>query len=114
MLTVEYDFYRDSYRGKLSQEEFERLTPFAAAALDELCLGRTGGELSEEQRERAGLAFCALLELRGREERREGISAEANDGLRVSYAAGQKNGALYRRTAAAYLGGTGLLYRGVG
>lgn len=117
MLTVDYAFYRDTYHGTLPEADFERLSVFAAAYLDELTLDRIGdgSQLDERTRRRAGLALCAVAECRGRMEARDGIAAETNDGISVTYTAAGAAGAggpLYA-AAAVYLAPAGLLYRGV-
>ncbi len=41
MLTVDYDFYCGVFHGKMPREDFERLSVYAAAYLDEVTMSRT-------------------------------------------------------------------------
>jgi len=120
MLTVDYDFYTDTFHGTLEEDDFIRLSVFAAAYLDELTLGRITEELSDTAKQLVSLALCAVCDARAMDERRDGIASETNDGISVSYiTSGSAVGAaspgamrLYN-AAALYLAPTGLLYRGV-
>lgn len=118
MLTVDYEFYRDTYKGVRPESEFSRLSVFASAYIDEITLGRVPSDLEgldEETILRVRLALCAVADTRGDQEAAgAGIAAETNDGVSVSYVT---DDAVRRRmmyaNAAVYLGPTGLLFRGV-
>ena len=45
MLTVDYEFYTETFRGQMAEEDFKRLAVYASAYLDELTMGRTAGTL---------------------------------------------------------------------
>ncbi len=116
MNAVDYSFYTDRFCGKLPAEDFMRLRPYASAYLSELTCGRTDGELSESLDERARFACCALVDAWDVNERGGGIASESNDGVSVTYVAGQtakRDGQRLYEAAALFLGGTGLLFRGV-
>ncbi|MBR2716445.1 MAG: hypothetical protein IKD79_01750 [Oscillospiraceae bacterium] len=117
MLTVDYAFYTDVYRGTLPEAAFDRLSLSASACLGEFTQGGVPDDpdrLGPEAALRVRLAFCAVLEARAEQEERAGIAAETNDGISVTYVTGeaQRSRELYA-AAAAFLGPTGLLYRGV-
>lgn len=116
MINVDYIFYAGDYHGSLSMDEFERLSVFASAFLDDLTMGRIREDLPEETLRRVKLAHCAIVDAKSAAERRDGVAAESNDGISVTYAepsaaAGARR---FYEAAALYLAPTGLLYRGVG
>lgn len=117
MLKVPYAFYKEAFFGQLGEMEFYRLGVFAGAYLDDLTMGRVSGELTDDQRERVSLAYCAVVDIRQTLERRSGIASESNDGVSISYASedegGKSEGRQLYEAAALYLANTGLLYRGV-
>lgn len=116
MLSVDYSFYTEVFHGRLSEREFVRQAVYASAYLDEVTMGRTVGTMDEELAERVRLAFCAVAEACARNEEMGDLASETNDGVSVSYRStgGEtgKNARLYA-AAARFLGGTGLLYRGL-
>lgn len=107
---VDYGFYTYVYCGNMSEDEFERYSAAAAAFVGQISFGR---ELPEDA---GGRAICAVADVMRRGEERAGISREENDGIAVTYAgtSSAEVAAECYRAAALYLGGTGLLYRGVG
>ncbi len=116
MLTVDYAFYTDTYYGALTEDEFTRMSVFASAYLDELTMGRITEGLSGDDQRAVKLALCAVCDARAVDEKRDGIAAESNDGISVSYVTGGADTGVSRlyNAAAPYLAPTGLLYRGVG
>ena len=48
MLTVDYKYYSETFRGQMAEADFNRLAVYASAYLDELTMGRTAGELPAE------------------------------------------------------------------
>ncbi len=110
MMTVDYAFYTDTYHGALTEDGFSRASVFASAYLDELTMGRITDRLGEKDRLAVKLALCAVCDARAVDEQRDGIAAESNDGISVSY--DKSTGRMYN-AAALYLASTGLLYRGV-
>lgn len=118
MLTVDYDFYCGVFHGKMPREDFERLSVYAAAYLDEVTMSRTADTLTADVEERAKQAFCAVADAYLLNEQGGGIASETNDGVSVTYVAGISNstkseGRRLYEAAALFLGPTGLLYRGV-
>lgn len=114
MLTVDYDFYCGVFHGKMPREDFERLSVYAAAYLDEVTMSRTADTLTADVEERAKRAFCAVADAYLLNEQGGGIASETNDGVSVTYVGNSKTESrrLYE-AAALFLGPTGLLYRGV-
>lgn len=116
MNAVDYSFYTERFGGKLPAEDFMRLRPYASACLSELTCGRTDGELSDDLAERVRYAHCALVDAWDVNERGGGIASESNDGISVTYVAShsaKSEGQRLYEAAALFLGGTGLLFRGV-
>ena len=117
MLTVDYDFYCGVFHGKMPREDFERLSVYVAAYLDEVTMSRTADTLTADVEERAKRAFCAVADAYLLNEQGGGIASETNDGVSVTYVAGISNskteGRRLYEAAALFLGPTGLLYRGV-
>lgn len=107
---VEYSFYTDVYCGKMSEGEFKRYSAAATAFVGQVTFNR---ELPEDA---GGRAICAVADVMKRGEERAGISREENDGIAVTYAGTSSAEVVAEcyRAVALYLGGTGLLYRGVG
>lgn len=116
MLIADYKFYTDTYHGKMSQEDYDRLTVYAAAYLDELTMGRINEDLPAAVMTKANLALCAVADAYRLQEQGGGVASETNDGVSVTYVAGSQVKSEGRRlyeAAALFLGPTGLLYRGV-
>lgn len=117
MRTVEYSFYNGTYHGELSQEAFEKQSWAAAAAIDDLTMGRASGELTTDEALRCDLALCAMIDAADLYDQMGGITEQRNDGISVSYAlteAGKSKAQRIRDAALPYLAQTNLLYRGVG
>lgn len=110
MLDVEWSFYADAYCGDMSEREFKRYITAAATFVEQITQGR---ELPEVAGRRA---ICAVADVMCREGKRANIVSENNDGLAVTYADTSSAGVMREcyRAAVLYLGGTGLMYRGVG
>ena len=112
----DYSFYKETYCGELTEAEYSRLAPRAAAEIDRLTFGRAktaadGDLLAVKNAECAVIDEVRRLELGG------DIMSETNDGISRSYAA---NGAVVKsRTqkisdaAAVYLMFTDLMFAGV-
>lgn len=116
MPAVDYQFYKDAFRGKMSKEDFDRLAVYAAAYLEELTMGRILGELPEAVAEKAAKALCAVADAYLLQEQGGGVASETNDGVSVTYVAGSQalcGGRRLYEAAVLFLGPTGLLYRGV-
>ena len=116
MLTVDYRFYHETYHGELSQEDFNKQTWTAAAALDDLTMSRASGHLTEDETLHCDLALCAMIDAADLYDQMGGITEQRNDGVSVSYApaeAGKSKAQRIRDAALPYLAQTNLLYRGV-
>lgn len=117
MLTVDYEFYTETFRGQMAEEDFKRLAVYASAYLDELTMGRTAGTLPAETQEKVKMALCAVADAYRLNEQGGGVASETNDGISITYVAGVGNaktdGRRLYEAAALFLGPTGLLYRGV-
>lgn len=117
MLTVDYDFYTNTFHGRLGRADFERLGVYASAYLEELTMGRTAKELPGMVMEKVKLAYCSVVDTYHLNENGGGIASETNDGISVTYVAGVNNsssdGQRLYAAAALFLAHTGLLYRGV-
>lgn len=116
MLSVDYAFYTEVFHGRLSKTEFIRQAVYASAYLDDVTMGRASGGMDEELTERVKLALCAVADASSKNEEIGDIASETNDGVSVTYRSTggetSKAARLYD-AAAGFLGGTGLLYRGV-
>lgn len=116
MNAVDYSFYTNRFGGRLSAEDFMRLLPYASACLSELTCGRADGDLRDDLAERVRYAQCALVDAWSVNEQGGGIASETNDGISVTYVAShsaKSEGQRLYEAAALFLGGTGLMFRGV-
>lgn len=116
MLSVDYAFYTEVFHGRLSETEFVRQAVYASAYLDDVTMGRTSGAVDEALTERVKLALCAVADAHAKNEEIGDLASETNDGVSVTYRStgeGASKAARLYDAAAAFLGGTGLLYRGV-
>ncbi len=116
MDAVNYTFYVEAFHGKLTEDDFCRLSVPAAAYLDAVTHGRTGEPMEEAAAQKARLALCGLCDALLLNEQGGGVVSESNDGISVTYAASKTAQSDEQRlwsTVCLYLSGTGLLYRGV-
>ncbi len=116
MEPVTYTFYQETYRGQLPEDEFNRLSVYAAAYLSSVTQGKTAGKLPDCLQQQAALAHCAVVDAYHVNEGGGTVASESNDGISVTYAVADprsEGGRLYD-AAALFLADTGLLYRGVG
>ncbi|MEG1396089.1 MAG: hypothetical protein RSC82_03840 [Oscillospiraceae bacterium] len=117
MITVDYAFYACAFQGTATKENFERLAVKASAYLDRLTFDRITDTLPAPILQRAKLACCGVVDALLLNEQGGGVASETNDGISVTYVAGVSNSKSetqrIREAAALFLGGTGLLYRGV-
>lgn len=89
MAYADYDFYRNAYRGTLSEADFARLSERASDYID----GRTGyilkrAGIPDEMSERVKKACCALADTLKIGERGGAKVSETVGNHSVSYAAG--------------------------
>jgi hypothetical protein len=116
LIPVDYSFYADTFHGKAAPDEFTRLSVKASAYLDDLTQGRITDGLPDATQTKARLALCELVDTVALNESGGGIASESNDGVSVTYIASKVAATDAQRLYSAarlYLGGTGLLYRGV-
>ncbi len=122
MIAADLSFYESTYRGGMPStigDDFYRLWPKAGAYLYQITAGRIESELTEDVANRVKLAYCGLIDALLLNEQGGGVVTESNDGVSVTYqsmyskSSTTDNQRLYE-AAVLYLGGTGLLYRGVG
>ena len=111
MAYSDYAFYRDEYRGQLSDAEYSRLLPRAAAEIDRMTFNRARNA-SGDSLAAVKMAECAVIdELNYQGTAGAGdVTSESNDGISRSYAAGTAKTGRQRIIAAAdtYLAMTGL------
>lgn len=111
---ADFAFYKDTYHGKLTEEEFTRLSVRGVAEINRLTFGRaasaTGFNLTAVQ-----LAQCAVADELAYMEQGGEITSESNDGVSRSYAAGATRSKAQRIADAArvYLATTNLCFAGV-
>lgn len=117
MIPVDYSFYIGTFKGEAAYADFDRLAVKASAYLDRLTFDRITDTLPAATLDRVKLALCEVVDTLLLNEHGGGIASESNDGVSVNYVAGISNAKTdqqrLREAAALYLGGTGLLYRGV-
>lgn len=116
MITVDYTFYTGTYKGALSEADFNRQAVKASAYLDRVTFNRLAGVTDTATLELAKLACCAAADAMLANEA-GGVASESNDGISVTYVEGsgpaKADGKRLREAVGLFLGGTGLLYRGV-
>jgi len=119
---ADYTFYSDEYRGyKLDGDSFPRLAQRASDYLDYITLGKAQGAADDTRLKKA---CCAIAEAFDEIEKAESSSKDGGEiasehvgGHSVTY----RSSAEYivgvqkrlKEAARMYLGGTGLLYRGI-
>ena len=112
MLTVDYEFYKNTYHGnKISETAWPAFSRDAAAFLDMITSGR---EIPDEHMVACQMAVCAIADAayRGGEEKQ--IASESVGKWTRTYQTDTKTDDMRKKDAAAiYLSNTGLLYRGV-
>ena len=116
MITVDYSFYTGTYHGTLSEADFNRQAVKASAYLDRVTFNRLADVTDATTLELAKLACCAAADAMLANEQ-GGVTSESNDGISVNYVEGsgpaKADGKRLREAVGLFLGGTGLLYRGV-
>lgn len=114
MVYADFSYYRDTYCGEMAEGDFKRLSRSASAYLDSVTFDRIPSVTDEKIMEKVREACCAVADALLRKEQRDGIAAETNDGVSVTYATeGKTDEERLYQAAVLYLGNTGLLYRGV-
>lgn len=115
MITADYLFYCDSCRGTLSEGVYGSMSVLAFAYLERCTQGRVLEPLSEALTQKVNLAHCRLVDVFYQNIQGGAVASESNDGISVTYESTQTtaDGRLWSAVKL-FLGGTGLLYRGVG
>lgn len=121
-LYADYEYYTSTYKGKMTQEEFEKSIMKASAYVRRITFGRADDMEMEEVK----LAACAVCELLANDDKvrskhlGRAVTSENTDGYSVSYESGGNGETaddLLKRNIfdilLLYLEPTGLLYLGV-
>ncbi len=115
VIYADYEYYKDTYYGKMAEEDFKRLSRQASTYLDHVTFGRIQTVTDEKIMEKVKDACCAVADAYLLNETGV-VSQETNDGISVTYVNGTGSKTddqrLYQ-AAVLYLGRTGLMYRGV-
>ena len=116
MLTVDYSFYSDIYRGTaISPEEWPKYSRNAAAYLNAVTFGRAADSLPFALSESCRMALCAVAEVDFYQDAGGEVASASNDGYSETYVTSQKTPEQRRYAAVSgYLSMTGLLYQGGG
>ena len=122
-LYATYAYYISTYRGNLTEEEFEKAIVPATAHVRRITFGRADRNMELDE---VKLATCAVCDLLANDEKARSqhsgraVISENTDGYSVTYESGRDgdtaddllNRKIYR-SAELYLEPTGLLYMGV-
>lgn len=122
-LYTTYAYYISTYRGNLTEEEFEKSIVQATAHVRRITFGRAEQNMELDE---VKLATCAICDLLANDEKARSqhsgrtVVSENTDGYSVTYESGGNgdtaddllNRKIYK-TAELYLEPTGLLYAGV-
>lgn len=122
-LYTTYAYYISTYRGNLTEEEFEKSIVQATAYVRRITFGRAEQNMELDE---VKLATCAICDLLANDEKARSqhsgrtVVSENTDGYSVTYESGGNedtaddllNRKIYK-TAELYLEPTGLLYAGV-
>lgn len=116
MLTVDYAYYTDTYKGdQVTEKQWNSCNRNAAAYLDVLTLGRAVSSLPDDLLDLCKMAICAMSEVYARQGETDGeLASVTNGSYTETYA--QTGKSLNEKAKAAaylYLANTGLCYRGV-
>ena len=112
MLTVEYEFYKNTYHGdKISEAAWPASSRDAAAFLNMVTFGR---EIPGEYKDACQMAVCAIAEAGYGDGEEKQVASESVGKWTRTYQADARSVDAKRMDAAMlYLSNTGLLYRGV-
>ena len=123
ILYADYEYYPTTYKGSLSQEEFEKSIMKSSAYVRRITFGRAD---ENKELDEVKLAACAVCDLIANDEKVRSkhsgrvVTSENTDGYSVSYESGGNGetaddllGRKIFDTLELYLMPTGLLYMGV-
>ena len=116
MLTVDYEFYQNTYRGdKISEAAWPAFSRDAAAYVDTITFGRAAaGTLDDGVKKACQMAVCAVAEELQTQDAGGVVASASNDGYSETYvAAAQTPSQRMRAAVGLWLDSTGLLFRGV-
>ena len=112
---ADFTFYRDEFKGTVTEATFARLSIIAKAHIDRITSNKaataTGKDLEAVQ-----FAFCAVVDELDKQEQGGIITSESNDGISRSYATSATVKSSTQRINAAaevFLSNTNLLFVGV-
>lgn len=110
MIVADYTYYAETFGGGLSEAEFNRLAPKAAATIDALTFGRCVN-LPDPVADNVRSAMCAVVD--EIDATAGGVVASAsNDGYTETYAVTRTADQRLRDVASLYLAATGLMFCG--
>ncbi|WNX84370.1 hypothetical protein RWV98_17615 [Agathobaculum sp. NTUH-O15-33] len=113
MIYADYSYYKDTYRGKMPETDFDRLSRQASAYLDEVTFGRAT-RAPEQYRGNLKDACCAVTDEMHRQGKGGELASETVGKWSRNYVAtGQSPEERLYETARRYLGLTGLMCRSV-
>ena len=113
MIAVDYDFYTQVYKGKMTQEDFERLSVKASAYLDYVTFDRINDALPDSVQQKVKLALCEVIDTYLLNEQGGELQSETVGSWSRSYKTSDKTTDQQAyNTVYQYLANTGLLYRG--
>ena len=113
MIYVEYEYYHETYRGTMGEDDFGRLSYRASAYLDTVTFGRIEGHWQTDQRVQD--TCCAVADELFQQEKGGEVVSASNDGYSETFVQSGKtpDRRLYDAVLL-YLAQTGLLYCGIG
>jgi hypothetical protein len=110
---ADFSFYKDTYKGKVAEDTFSRLSVLASAHIDRMTNNRAKDATGEDF-EKVKFAFCAVVDELGKQEEGGVVASESNDGISRSYVTGTKSATQRIYSAASvFLESTSLLFAGV-
>ncbi len=124
MKIVDYEYYRNTYEGTLTESEFNQKNKEAQALVSQVTMRRIEN-LDDNQLkllERVKYAICSLVDKMveiDKDEAKNSIASETVGPHSISFANKKRRTEEqkffeYNRAISLYLSGTGLLYRGLG
>lgn len=113
MIYADYTYYKDVYKGTLSEEDFNRLSRQASAYIDNITFGRASRNNPEKIQNMVKDTCCAITDLYYKSEQGGEVVSQSVGSWSKQYASSGKTieQKLYN-TAEMYLAITGLMYQG--
>jgi len=112
MIYADYDYYADTYLGKMSAEDYERLCRQASAYIDNATRDKASSA-SGSTLIKVKDACCQICDILLKDEQGGDIASESNDGISITYSIAQAKTKeqKIREVINLYLGNTGLITR---